>query len=178
MHGDNDRKLQRMRTLCPWPAMLSLSVKTIFTARPLQSSPPLPSLLELIAGRHYAPNGGLLARLPAHRLSASLRPLFPHVARPRGARGHCADAGVLAAWLLCWLSKCDTLTSLQAAVPDETDLTAPLIPSPTSATPTKPTAASRAESCPPASPAFTEQITAARDEVIYLIGGYARYDRP
>jgi hypothetical protein len=62
----------------------------------------------------------------------------------------------------------------------EVDDAAPDANSPPSLTPKKGAAgaARHSDSCPPASPAFTEQIAAARGEVIYLIGGYARYDRP
>ncbi len=65
---------------------------------------------------------------------------------------------------------------LQAVAADDSDVLAHASLSPPSSTPKKITG--RSDSCPPASPAFTEQIAAAKDEVIYLIGGYARYDRP
>ncbi len=71
-------------------------------------------------------------------------------------------------------------------MPDEADVAAAAKLSPPPATTPKKASGgqvvagsgARAESCPPASPAFTEQIAAAKGEVIYLIGGYARYDRP
>jgi len=80
--------------------------------------------------------------------------------------------------------RASTLTALQAAAHDDADFAAPtpILPPSSTTTPKKVAGggggASRGESCPPASPAFTEQMAASRDEVIYLIGGYARYDRP